>query len=190
MATGNSVQSDTFTAPSGNSDGDRSDASGDSTFEATPSSGFKAKASDFFKGKPSPGNVRSFKAPKSESKPRVRTSDVGDYRETIKGILAIPAGALVMKYPADAATLIVNMDSLANAGQKIAEHDERAAALLEKLTEAGPYAETVALIATMTAQFLVNHGKLKAGIVPGTKSPDELIESVLGPANPTPPPGV
>lgn len=187
MATGNGAPTDTFTAPSGNSDGDPNDASTGSTFD-TPPSGFKAKASDFFKGKPGTGNVRSFKTPQRESKPRVRTSEVGDYRETIKGILAIPVGALVMKYPADAATVIVNMDSLANVGQKIAEHDERAAALLDKLTEAGPYAEAVALVATMTAQFLVNHGKLKAGIVPGTKTPDELIESVLGPAKPSNPP--
>lgn len=178
MATGNDAQMPTFTEHSGNSDGNPNDVTaefGESEFFTPKSPADTAKEFVSSRFRRSTSNVRTVKKDKSA---RVRP-EPKDYREAIKGAVQVPASVLLVKYPADACVLLANADSLAEVGQQLAEHDERIAALLEKVTEVGPYGAAAALIVTMGAQFMVNHGIIKPGIM-NTVPPDVLIAQVSG----------
>jgi hypothetical protein len=113
-----------------------------------------------------------------------------DYRPGIRGLIAIPVGALTaagVSVPegrlrdallADAATVDAFAAPLAEAGQLAADADPRVAALLDRVLQAGPYGAALAVGIQLAAQLAANHGWLKPGFM-GTRDPRDLVAELV-----------
>lgn len=95
--------------------------------------------------------------------------------ETVKGLLQIPATAVVMvgqrtgsiPLVADGATVIVHGQTLASAIEEWAKVDPRVAVILDRLVAFGPASAVVMAMVIMGAQFARNHNEEAAPILAG-----------------------
>jgi hypothetical protein len=85
---------------------------------------------------------------------------------------------------ADAATLTVYADPVADGFQQVAETDARVAAVLDRVMQVGPYAAIIAPLIGLVTQLGVNHRLVPEalGAQLGAMSPAAIIEHVMGPA--------
>ena len=107
--------------------------------------------------------------------------------ETVKGLLQIPATAVVMvgqrngsvPLVADGATVIVHGETFANAIEEWAKADPRVAAILERLVAFGPASAVVMALVIMGAQFARNHNEDAADVLKGfgAVSAEEIIHA-------------
>lgn len=146
------------------------------------------------KGTPRPPRKTAARAPASSSR---RTPD---YRPGVEALLQLLAGPLVIAgvqtgsvpLQADGAALLTHAPALADGVQAAAEQDPRAAALLDRLLKAGPYAALLTPLATLALQLGANHGLVPVPVVAplGVMEPGALVSMVSGvPAAPPAPAG-
>lgn len=79
-------------------------------------------------------------------------------------------------FKADAITIVQFTDPLSDALASVAEQDERAARLLDKICAMGPYSALVTVGLGLAAQLAANHG-VKAAEMLGAVPPATLIEA-------------
>lgn len=135
-----------------------------------------AKGRESTGGRAAPRGTRR-RAPSAPSEPSPA--------ETVRGLLQIPATAVVMvgqrvesvPLVADGATILVHGPAFAQAVEEIAKHDPRVAAILEKLVTFGPYGMFVTVCVIAGAQFARNHDEKNAAILEGFGAvpPHEII---------------
>lgn len=101
--------------------------------------------------------------------------------EGVLGMVQLTAGVLfqVPAFRPDAAALALHGGNLANEAAELAEHDERAAALLDKITTMGPYGGLISAIAAIGFQIAANHNLIRPGML-GTMEPNKLVDHVIG----------
>lgn len=113
-------------------------------------------------------------APKSRTRKPAAPSVPGP-AETVRGLLQIPATAVVMigqrtgsiPLVADGATVLVHGPAFADAMEEWAKVDPRVAVVLEKLVTFGPASAVVTALVIMGAQFYRNHNEESAPLTGG-----------------------
>jgi hypothetical protein len=88
--------------------------------------------------------------------------------------------AILFQVPAlrpDAAVVAHYGPAFAEEAANLADEDERAAALLDKISGMGPYAALVSILAQAGMQVAVNHGFMRPGFM-GTLPPEEFVTVV------------
>lgn len=101
-----------------------------------------------------------------------------DYASPIKGLFQFVGFALLPIAPADACTIGIYAEPIAEATQELAFNDERIAAILDKLLEVGPYGKALGILMPMVLQFMANHNTyIKPGQL-GTLTMDQLVTAV------------
>lgn len=121
--------------------------------------------------RPSPASGRKSQTAKAEK--------WSGYRDSVGGFLQIAGFGLGMaKMHADAAAVAVHGENIANAAADLALEDERVAAILDKLSEIGPYGALLTAVAPLAVQIAVNHGAIPAGVM-GTVEPKELVDALV-----------
>ena len=126
-----------------------------------------------------PAKGRQTSGPQKPPRPRQKTRPPASSRtnvvEAIRGILQMPATAMIVvgqrtgsvPLVADGATILVHGPMLANAIEDVANHDPRVMAMLEKLISFGPYSALVMATIVIGAQFTMNHEAAPAQILEG-----------------------
>ena len=114
--------------------------------------------------------------------PTVKDTRTPKERRTdgVLGLCQLAAG-LLFQIPTlrpDAAAIAYYAGPLANEAAELADTDERAAALLDKIADIGPMGAIVTVITSLGMQIAANHGIIKAGSF-GTMTPDALIDTVV-----------
>ena len=107
--------------------------------------------------------------------------------EGITGMVQMAAGLCLVAdsrtaddniaFRADAVTLASNAKALADACVETARHNAQFAAVLDKVTKAGPYAALVGVTMSVGAQIAMNHG-VAAGAMLGAKDPKEILAAL------------
>lgn len=130
--------------------------------------------------------------PKREARPRTAPSTAkkpaADLRaqrvDGVKGLVQI--GAVVclamdqrtppadISFQADALVLVGNAEAIATAVADTCDKSERFAAIVDRVTEAGPYAALVAVAFSVGAQIARNHGVSFAASL-GTVAPEQIV---------------
>lgn len=88
--------------------------------------------------------------------------------------------AMMYQVPAlrpDAAVIAHYGPAFAEEAANVADEDQRAAALLDKIAGMGPYAALVSILMQAGMQIAVNHGWMRAGAM-GTLPPDQFVDAV------------
>lgn len=136
---------------------------------ATPAAGKRA---------PSPG-------PRLNPAPRKPSS--ADYRPAILGLLQLPqlGLSLAAKFVKsdelrtalvlDGMTVGVHSGNVAEALNTTAQHDEKLAKVLDKLSTVGPYSLVISALMVPVFQVLANHGAVAPNPAMGILAPDELV---------------
>lgn len=135
--------------------------------------------------RPARGPGRTARKPPPKS--RTAKAPTTNPEEAIRGLLQIPATAVVMvgqragsvALVADGATVLVHGPAFASALAEVAENDPRVMAILEKLVSFGPYAALTTAVVIMGAQFARNHEAGPAPILEGFGAvpPHQIIEA-------------
>lgn len=111
----------------------------------------------------------------SKSQKRAPTTAVPGPAETVRGLLQIPATAVVMvgqragsvPLVADGATVLIHGPAFADAVEEWAKADPRVAVILEKLVMFGPASAVAMALVIMGAQFYRNHDEGSAPLTGG-----------------------
>jgi hypothetical protein len=102
--------------------------------------------------------------------------------EAVDGIFQIAGTVLVVtKNYADAGAIAIHKDNISIEVAKVADENEKFAALLDRLTAVGPYAGLLTAVLPLAMQLAANHGRidpLKAGGLMGVQSPEALVAQV------------
>lgn len=122
-----------------------------------------------------PGQRKAPTGRKTAPKTRKPPATIPGPAETVKGLLQIPATAVVMvgqragsvPLVADGATVIVHGPTFADAIEEWAKVDPRVAVILEKLVVLGPASAVVTVLVIMGAQFYRNHNEESAPLTGG-----------------------
>lgn len=110
----------------------------------------------------------------------------------VAGLIQIPAGLALLAsqraanpvpLKADAITLASHAPALAAAAADVAEQDEKAARLLARICDVGPYAALMTALFNVGAQLARNHG---IASLPGTSDPEALVAAAEAPPATTP----
>ena len=98
----------------------------------------------------------------------------------VRGWAQLAAGILYMVPPlrADAAAVVLHTPAIATEAANVADEDERAAALLDRIASVGPYGALITAVAGLAVQLAVNHGLLKPGVM-GSHDPDALMSAMM-----------
>lgn len=137
---------------------------------------------------PGPGRGKKgvTQKPSSQSKTKTETADAATQRRVdgVKGIMQLGAGVCMMvstrggdAFKADAVVLAQNAEPMAQACAQVAAENAQFAAILDKVTEAGPYAALLTVTVPMAMQIARNHGVN----LPSTQDPAELIAALESP---------
>jgi hypothetical protein len=116
------------------------------------------------------------------SEPKAAQALAESRREGVKGLVQIVSVAPLMLFQrtqnpafmADTITLNESAEPLAEAVVKTCEVSDSFAALVDKVTAAGPYAALVSVGVNIGAQLMANHG-MAVGKALGAKSRDEVL---------------
>lgn len=141
---------------------------------------------------PKPGTTRKApaaraKAPGFKAPSQPKKAPGNDYRPAIVGLLQLPQMglALVSRFvknektktalQLDGMTVGIHSGNMAEAINTTAQHDEKLAAVLEKLATIGPYSLVISAIMVPVVQVLANHGMVAPNAQMGVLGPDELL---------------
>jgi hypothetical protein len=147
--------------------------------QAPPKRTRRAPAAD---GEAAPRRARQPKEEKSRTVANpVATLGADARREGVKGLVQVAAVIPLAAYKAtsqdaylaDAKTIALNADEIADACVKTADADPRFAAVLDRVCSAGPYAALIAVAFKVGSQIARNHKPTLA--LPGTVDPMELL---------------
>jgi len=126
--------------------------------------------------------VKTGKAPQARRTPQAKPDSRTPREKRVDGILGyaqVIAGVLFQAPPLrpDAAAIAYYAGPIANEAADIAENDERAARLLDKIAETGPYGALVMALGSLALQVAANHKLVSPGTF-GTFPPDEIVKLV------------
>lgn len=147
--------------------------------QAPPKRTRRAAAAD---GDAAPRRGRPPKEEKSRTVAKPAVTLDGDARRTgVKGLVQVAAVVPLAAYKAtsqdaylaDAKTIALNADEIADACVATADADPRFAAVLDRVCSAGPYAALIAVAFKVGSQIARNHKPALA--LPGTVDPMELL---------------
>lgn len=112
-------------------------------------------------------------------------------RDGLTGWLQLGSGLLYQVPPLrnDALVIAHFGPSFAEEAANLADDDERAARLLDKIADMGPYAALVMIALSAGMQIAANHGFVKPGVL-GTMAPDDFANAVMGEDDDNPSPDV
>lgn len=117
---------------------------------------------------------------------RPRTTTGPDYRPSVAGLLQLPAFGLGMAarfnpvFALDAAALALHTPNIADAVHDLAVNDGRVAAILERITQVGPYGALLTALMPLALQLMANHGLAKPNDAMGILSPEQLVAALGG----------
>jgi hypothetical protein len=127
--------------------------------------------------KTTPGTSRASR-PASQPAP----SRTAARAEAIDGIFQIAGTACVVtKNYADAGAIALHKDAIALETAKVADANEKVAALIDKLTSVGPYAGLLTAVLPLALQLAANHGRIdatKTGGLMGIQTPEVLAAQI------------
>lgn len=134
------------------------------------------------KASPPPPKRASSGPPKATAK----TTQI-DYRPALMALSGEAIGAVAVTglirgsvtTVADAAALSGGQSALVNLTNNLGNQYAVVGAILDKLLTIGPYASDGASVLVMVAQLLVNHKLMPVGLVPGTKTPEALMNDFV-----------
>jgi hypothetical protein len=142
---------------------------------------------------PKPGGSRKPGARAKAPTPGQRTPAApkraaqADFRPALLGLFQIPqlGLGLAAKFAKtdktrtalvlDGMTVGIHAGSMAEALNTTAQHDEKLARLLDKLSTVGPYSLVISAVLVPIGQVLANHGVMPANPQMGILPPDELV---------------
>ena len=133
--------------------------------------------------KPRTGKARTAPA----GQPAARVPSEQDIVQGVEGLIQIPAALCLMlsrraadpvPLQADAVTLAAAAPDIARACAATAAADPKFAALMGKVTHAGPYAALMTVAFSVGSQIARNHGVIT---LPGTTDPRVLVEAATTP---------
>lgn len=138
-----------------------------------------------------PGPPAPPRRPSTGGRPPSRSSI--DYRAGLLGIaqlFATPLGLAGAKKPVlalDAAAITMHAPPIAGAINETAKHDQRLAALLDKILTLGPYGLVIGAAIPFVAQICSNHGWIPEQMAKGmgAYSRDELTAMLSGSGEPS-----
>lgn len=136
-----------------------------------------------------PGPKPGARAPRKSAAARPATpkrTAYQNHRDGVAGILQLIAAPLAIagqKNPvalADAAAITLHTPAVADGLAQVAEQDSRVAAILDRITQVGPYAAVIAPLVALGAQLAVNHSLIprELGAQLGAHAPEAVIEHV------------
>jgi hypothetical protein len=103
-----------------------------------------------------------------------RTQGIQGTLGLVGGVLMVASGESVA-LQADAITVVQDAEPFGDAVADAAAINPKFAAQIDRLINAGPYAALFAIGIKMTAQIASNHGIAAARMMPGTKTPEDLV---------------
>jgi hypothetical protein len=121
------------------------------------------------------------------AKPAPKPQSDADRKSGIQGLVQLGAMACLMidqrtpdtniAFKADAITLANASDAISDAVVETAKHNAQFAAMVDKITSAGPYAALIGVTFQVGMQLAANHG-VKAAQMMGAGSPEAVVASV------------
>lgn len=135
-----------------------------------------------------PKNQRTTGAPPKNATPAKPNPELDKQRsDGIKGIVQISAAVCMgldsrtpdsnCAFKADAIVLASNADPIADAVVETAKHNAQFAAVVDRITAAGPYAALVGVAMSVGMQLARNHG-FKAAEAFGAQAPEAIVAAV------------
>lgn len=139
---------------------------------------------------PKPGTRRrpaTAKAPGLRAPTQPKKAPANDYRPALIGILQLPQLALTLAskfarkeetkqaLQLDSLTVGLHSGNIAEAVNTTAQHDEKLAALCEKIATVGPYSLVISAVMAPAFQILANHGAVPVNEQVGILSADQLV---------------
>lgn len=129
--------------------------------------------------------TQAAKAPARKAAPKAKAKADGgnDYRVGVLGLLQVPAFALGMasrwnpKLGLDAAAIGLHAPALADAVAATAAHDDRLAAVLDRVLAVGPYGALLGALLPLGLQLAANHGAIPAAPEAGILGPEQLLQA-------------
>lgn len=111
-------------------------------------------------------------------------------KQGVQGLVQLAAGACLLveratdqvAFRADAITLATSAEDLGEAIAATCDQDERMARVIDRICAAGPYSALITVAFSVGSQIARNHGAQ----VPGTNSPEDLIQMAEASAAPQP----
>lgn len=142
---------------------------------------------------PKPGTPRRTPAKRAPSPgvrpaPAPRRPSSADYRPALLGLLQLPqlglglAAKFAQKEETktalvlDGMTVGVHAGNIAEALNTTAQHDDKLAKLLDKLSTVGPYSLVITAVLAPIGQVLANHGVVQPNPAMGILPADELVK--------------
>jgi hypothetical protein len=133
-------------------------------------------------------NERARTTSKKATAPSPQTD--AERKAGVEGLVQIGAGVTLLvhqrthddAYMADAITLSNSSEMLSDAVVETAKHNARFAAVVDKVTAAGPYAMLTSAVLSVGAQIAANHKVIAPGLM-GAVSREEVLASVQEPQN-------
>ena len=138
-------------------------------------------------GSVAPPKRKASAPPKRKAPPAARKRPPGpDYAGAVMDVARGPllgltlAGMRVPALMADAVAIEQHLPPIAEELGKLADSRPEVAAMLDRLTAAGPYAALLGALVPLGLQLAANHGLLRPGMF-GTVPPDALIAQMVPP---------
>lgn len=130
---------------------------------------------------------KNARAASKPAKPAPPPQSDGERQSGVQGLVQIGAAVCMLldqrtpekniAFKADAITLANAADPIASAVVETAKHNQQFAAVVDKITAAGPYAALIGVGFQVGMQLAANHG-VKAAQMMGALAPEDLVASV------------
>jgi hypothetical protein len=139
---------------------------------------------------PKPGTRRktpTAKAPGLRAPTQPKKPPANDYRPALVGLLQLPQLAITLAskfvkkdetreaLQLDSMTVGIHAGNIAEAVNETAQHDEKLAALCEKIATVGPYSLVISALMVPTFQILANHKVVAPNPQMGILPADQLV---------------